>query len=161
MSSRSSQAAAKDLTVLTAVEPPFIGALLRLARHNVLKRLLGALADAGFGDINAAHFYVIGYPTPEGCTPTELAQRTDMTKQAMNYTLGQLEELGYIKRKSRPGRRHSTVHLTARGQRAIEVVLAAGIEIEIELRDKMGEDRYAIFRSGLQLVAGTSDETGS
>jgi DNA-binding MarR family transcriptional regulator len=144
-------------TVPEPIEPPFIGALLRFARRNVLERLLKALVDAGFGDIGPSHFSVLGYPTPEGCTPTELAERTGMTKQAMNYTLGQLEELGYIRRKSKPGRRTSTVHLTARGQRAIEVVLAAGLAIETELRDAVGAECYRDFRAVLQKVAGLSD----
>jgi len=135
-------------------EPPFIGALLRLARQTVVERLLKGLADAGFADINAAYFSVLHYPTPDGATPSELAERASMSKQAMNYTLGQLEELGYLKRTSEPGRRQTTVRLTARGWHAIETIFETSLAIEAELRSAVGADRYAEFRTALQRLAG-------
>lgn len=135
-------------------EPPFIGALLRLAREAVGNRLLMGLADAGFGDINAAYFRVLQYPSPDGATPSELAERAGMTKQAMNYTLGQLEELGYVKRKSEAGRRQTTVRLTTRGWRATEAIWRISIAIETELRDDIGADAFAEFRAVLKQLAG-------
>jgi DNA-binding MarR family transcriptional regulator len=135
-------------------EPPFIGALLRLARESVGTRLLKGLETAGFGDINAAYFTVLQYPGPDGATPSELAERAGMTKQAMNYTLGQLEELGYIKRKSEAGRRQTTVRLTPRGWRAIEAVWQISIEIETELREMIGKAHFEDFRSVLKRLAG-------
>ena len=34
------------------------------------------------------------YPHPDGVRPNDLAERINMTKQATNYLLGQLEALG-------------------------------------------------------------------
>lgn len=135
-------------------EPPFIGALLRLAREAVGGRLLDGLSKAGFGDINAAYFTVLHYPSPDGATPSELAERAGMTKQAMNYTLGQLEELGYIKRKSETGRRQTIVRLTPRGWRAIEAIWQISIEIETELREAIGKAHFEDFRAVLKRLAG-------
>ena len=47
----------------------------------------------GFTDLVAAHVDVWRYPGPENQRPSDLATKTRMTKQALNYLLGQLEEL--------------------------------------------------------------------
>jgi DNA-binding MarR family transcriptional regulator len=47
--------------------------------------------------------------------PSELAERASMTKQAMNYLLGQLEARGYIERRAEMGSSRRLVFLTNRG----------------------------------------------
>jgi hypothetical protein len=37
---------------------------------------------------------VLRWPGPNGARPVELAEQANMTRRAMNYLLGQLEELG-------------------------------------------------------------------
>jgi hypothetical protein len=39
---------------------------------------------------------VFRYPLPEGRRPSDAAVDAGMTRQAMGYLLGQLEELGYL-----------------------------------------------------------------
>ena len=66
--------------------------------------MLAGLHDRGFTDLVAAHVDVWRYPGPENQRPLDLAIQTRMTKQALNYLLGQLEQLGYLTRRNRPQR---------------------------------------------------------
>src|SRR6476659_2392201 len=85
------------------VRQPQTGALLRMAYQVTRKHQLEALKKGGFGDLNQALLNVMVYPHPDGVRPSDLAERINMTKQATNYLLGQLEALGYIERKTQKG----------------------------------------------------------
>src|SRR5215470_17243886 len=80
--------------------PPLIGALLRIPFETVRDRMLAGLHQRGYTDLVAAHLDVFQYPGPENQRPSELATQTRMSKQALNYLLGQLEQLGYLTRES-------------------------------------------------------------
>src|SRR5437764_14052130 len=82
-----------------APPPPLIGALLRTPFETVRDRMLAGLHQRGYTDLIAAHLNVLQYPGPDNVRPSDLAARTRMSKQALNYLLGQLQELGYLTRK--------------------------------------------------------------
>jgi len=126
-------------------KPPLAGVLLRLAWNAARVHVLAALAVNGFDDLNEAHLSVLRYPEPEGARPVELAQRANMTKQAMNYLLVELERLGYVRRRSGPESTRRLVYLTVRGRRACTVVRAAMAELERSWAARTGPERYAIF----------------
>ena len=65
------------------------------------KQQLERLKEHGFGDINQALLNMMVYPHPDGVRATDLAERSNMTRQATNYLLGQLEALGYVERRAR------------------------------------------------------------
>ena len=97
--------------------PPLIGALVRRPAEAVHLRILREADEAGFTDLVPAHLAVLRYPGPNGRRPSELAAEVGTTKQAMNYLLGQLEQLGYVERRDDPDdQRSKRVHLTARGE---------------------------------------------
>ena len=73
--------------------PPLIGALLRMPWEVVQHRMLERLHERGFDDLDAAHLNVFQYPGPQGARPSELAARLRISKQALNYLLGELERL--------------------------------------------------------------------
>src|SRR3954471_8065533 len=101
--------------------PPLIGALLRMPVDLVRRRMLAALHDRGFTDIVPAHLVLLRWPGPQGRRPSELAAQSDMTKQAVNYLLGQLEALGYVERRpDADDQRSRRVHLTARARQVAE-----------------------------------------
>src|SRR3954453_12960906 len=81
-----------------AFGPPLIGALLRVPWEAVQRRMLERLHEHGFDDLDAAHLNVFQYPGPQAARPSELAARLGITKQALNYLLGELERLEYLQR---------------------------------------------------------------
>ena len=118
-------ALSSDLTVQPehAAGPPLIGALLRMPADAVLGRLLAGLHEDGFTDLNSAHLPLLRYPGPESRRPSELATEARMTRQAMNYLLGELERLGYLIRRDDPDdRRSKRVHLTERGRAVVRTI---------------------------------------
>src|SRR6476469_2467441 len=96
--------------------PPLIGALLRVPWEAVQRHMLERLHERGFDDLDAAHLQVFQYPGPQGTRPTDLAARRRITKQALNYLLGELERLGYLERRADPeDQRSKRVVLSGRG----------------------------------------------
>jgi DNA-binding MarR family transcriptional regulator len=127
--------------------PPLIGALLRMPVDAVHARLLLDLHEAGFTDLVGAHLAVMRYPGPENRSPSELAAEARMTKQAMNYLLGQLQQLGYLTRDDDPGdQRFKRVHLTQRGHAAAQAMRESVAEIETELERELGPSRFDRLR---------------
>ena len=67
-----------------------------------------------------------------------------MTKQAMNYLLGQLEHLGYLVREDDPDdQRSKRVQLTDRRHALRRAIRATVADIETELEDQLGTTEYA------------------
>lgn|SRR5262249_29989935 len=128
--------------------PPLIGALLRWPWEAVQQRMLERLHERGFDDLDAPHLNVFQYPGPEGAKPSELAVRLRMTKQALNYMLGELERLGYIERRADPDDlRSKRVVLTRRGKSMIPVIREAVGEMEAEWSKQLGPKRFAQLRT--------------
>jgi len=127
--------------------PPLIGALLRMPWEAVQRRMLERLHENGFDDLDAAHLNVFQYPGPQGARPSELAGRLRVSKQALNYLLGELERLGYLVRWPDPDdQRSKRVELTPRGVEAIGVIRAAVVEVETTWADQIGAGRFEELR---------------
>jgi DNA-binding MarR family transcriptional regulator len=126
------------------VGPPMIGALMRLPWESVLRRMLRALHENGFDDLNAPHLSAMLWPGPDGMRPSELATRMRVTKQALNYLLRDLERMGYIELVPDPrDRRARLIRLTERGRSAVPVVRGAVAEAQREWAARLGEERFA------------------
>jgi DNA-binding MarR family transcriptional regulator len=127
--------------------PPLIGALLRMPWEAVQKHMLERLHERGFDDLDAAHLNIFQYPGPEGARPSELAARLRISKQALNYQLGELERLGYLERRADPDDlRSKRVVLTRRGTAAIRVIREAVGEVEADWAKQLGRERFAQLR---------------
>src|ERR1700745_2059657 len=123
----------------TSPPPPLIGALLRVPWETVRARMLVGLHDRGFTDLVAAHVDVWRYPGPENQRPSELATQTRMTKQALNYLLGQLEQLGYLTRETDSNdQRSKRIRLTPRGRAATNAIYEIVQEVEDDWEQQMG-----------------------
>src|SRR5262245_19228861 len=127
-------------------------ATYQIARKHQFKRLI----ERGFDDLNPALLNIIIYPHPDGVRPNDLVEKTNMTKQAVNYLLGQLEKLGYLERRSekRAGRR--LVYVTERGWQAIDAHRAAVQEVERKWGGLVGEKRFAQFKEVLRELSAKS-----
>ena len=128
--------------------PPLIGALLRMPWEVVQRRMLDRLHEHGFGDLDVPHLNVLRYPGPEGARPSELAARLGMTKQALNYLLGELERLGYLERRpDRDDARSRRIALTDRGWALVPVIRDAVADVEREWARALGAKRFAQLRT--------------
>jgi DNA-binding MarR family transcriptional regulator len=109
--------------------------------------MLAGLHDRGFTDLGAAHVDVWRYPGPENQRPSELATQTHMTKQALNYLLGQLEELGYLTRETdRNDHRFKRVRLTPKGHAATTAIYESVRAVEAEWEQQLGPRKFGQLR---------------
>ena len=151
---------APDLS--NAYDGPLIGALLRMPWETVRTRMLQGLHEQGFSDLHAAHLAVLQYPGPSGLRPSELAEQTRMSRQALNYLLGQMEELGYIIRRDENGsRRYKRVELTERGLDAVRAKRAIVLEVENQWQRDLGPERFAQLRELLIELQGSGGTTSA
>src|SRR6476619_7509178 len=121
---------------------PLIGALLRMPADAVRRRMLEHLRAHGFDGLEAAHLNVFQYPGPEGARPSELAAELGMSKQALNYMLGELERLP-----DPADTRSKRIALTARGSAAVKAMLDAVRAVEHDWRRQLGAKEFEQLRT--------------
>jgi DNA-binding MarR family transcriptional regulator len=134
---------------------PFIGWLTRRVYQWVRQSIAAEVTAAGFTDLNPAHVAVFRNPTPDGMSPSELAEQLQITKQSVNELLGHLERHGYLVREPDPrNSRRRRIRLTDRGYEVQAVCHAAAWRAERTAADLLGEHRLADLRRNLtDLVA--------
>jgi DNA-binding MarR family transcriptional regulator len=131
----------------TTEDGPLIGALLRMPVDAVRDRMLADLHAAGFTDVVPAHSAVFRYPGPQGRRPSEVAAEAGMSRQAMNYLLGELEQLGYLVRRDDPeDKRSRRIDLTERGHGLRRIMRESVAGIEAELERDLGPHQLADLR---------------
>ena len=119
-----------------------IGALLRRAWQTIRIRIHQELTAAGFEDIHPAQLALLQYPGPDGVRPSDLAERAQMSKQAVNRLIGNLEDCGYVRRlPDESDGRARLVALTDRGDRLLAAIREIGMEIEAECAARLGLGR--------------------
>ncbi len=134
--------------------------LLRGPYHAFLEKLYAGLADAGFANTSPSWGHnVFFYLREGGLRLTELAERAHTTKQAMRYTVNQLEAAGYVERVPDPtDGRAKIIRLTERGWEVRRVAdeIIAGIEEECARR--LGERKMRQFEDLMKEVSGVLQE---
>ncbi len=134
--------------------------LLRRPYEALLMKVHADLAAAGFADsapswgTNIFHYLRQG-----GLRLTELAERAHTTKQAMRYTINQLEAAGYVERVPDPtDSRAKIIRLTERGwalRRAGDEIIAS---LEEECVRQLGEERMGQFEALMKEVTSVLEE---
>ncbi|MFN8496893.1 MAG: MarR family winged helix-turn-helix transcriptional regulator [Anaerolineae bacterium] len=120
----------------------FLGALLRVPSQAIVQEIHNAVVAAGYTDVRQPHMVVFQYIEREGSRPTELAERANMTKQAMGYLLDYLEERDYVERTpDADDGRMRIVRLTARGWGVMLAAREAMLKIEAEWGAYLGDER--------------------
>ena len=128
--------------------PPLIGALLRMPWEAVQQHMLERLRERGFDDFDRAYFAVFRYPGPQGARPSDVAAQVGISRQALNYQLGELERLGYLEREPHPDDlRAKRIVLTERGIAAVGVIRDAVAEMESAWERRLGPKRFAELRN--------------
>jgi DNA-binding MarR family transcriptional regulator len=133
-----------------------IGALLRVPAQAIHRRIIMELNTAGFDELRVPHMAVLQYPGPDGVRPGMLAERSGMSKQAMNQLLRSLEGLGYLDRSDAPDEgRARIVRLTRRGRAAYAKIHEILRDIEREWSTELGARPFAELKELLLRVWGS------
>ena len=145
----------KPPATATASAPGSLGVLLRLLHQQFAGAVDEALAEAGFGDVRAAHASVFTFVPPEGMPVSELTLLARVRKQSMAQTVAELEKLGYVERRLSPSdKRSRLVFLTARGQQIRPLAMAAGGRTEAQWAALVGEGELDAIKGGLARLLG-------
>jgi DNA-binding MarR family transcriptional regulator len=130
------------------IPPPLIGALLRWPWVAVRDCMLERLHARGYDDLSVPHLNVLHWPGPDQLRPSDLAVRLRMSKQALNYLLGDLERMGYLERRPDPSDgRSRRIHLTQRGREATKIMREAARGVEREWEQRLGKEDFAQLRA--------------
>jgi DNA-binding MarR family transcriptional regulator len=139
--------------------PVNIGIALREAFIAVNDLVLAELAARGHTAIRPAHGTVFQYLDDAGTTVSLLAERAQMTKQAMAELVVYLEQHGYVTRTPDPDdRRAKLVMPTGRGRDVIVIAQGLVPELEARVTGRLSTDRLRALREDLETIRRTAAE---
>jgi DNA-binding MarR family transcriptional regulator len=114
---------------------------------------LARLAERGHGEVRPAHSAVFQYLDETGTTVSALAERAQMTKQAMAELVRHLETHGYLVRVPDPADRRAKLVLpTDRGREVVAIAQELVPELEERIAGVLGADRVAALRADLETI---------
>ena len=115
--------------------------------------VIARLTERGHPEVRSAHGAVFQHLDDTGTTVSVLAERAQMTKQAMAELVGHLEKHGYVTRVTDPNdRRAKLVTPTARGLEVITIAQDLVPELEQRVASLLGADRAAALRQDLEAI---------
>jgi len=133
--------------------PANLAVLMREAFVALNDLVLQRLTERGHGDVRPAHSAVFQYLDDTGTTVSVLAERAQMTKQAMAELVRHLEVHGYVVREPDPADLRAKLVLpTDRGQEVFAIAQQLVPELEARVSDLLGEDRVQALRSDLNAI---------
>jgi DNA-binding MarR family transcriptional regulator len=121
-------------------QPENLAILLREPFRTMNTRLLERLAERGHPDVRSSHGNVLQYLDDGGTRVSLLAERAQMSKQAMAQLVAHLEAHGYVERVPDPGDgRAKLVRATERGREVYAIARELMGEVEARLAERLGE----------------------
>ena len=124
--------------------------LLRVPFQVFIGDLFDALAAAGYADIHPSHAIIFQHLRAEGSRVTELAERTQLSKQYLGRLVADLEGLGYLERTPDPtDGRAKRVRLAERGREITRVAEGIIARIEADWARQLGAARHVELRRHL------------
>ena len=124
--------------------------------------VLARLAERGHPEVRAAHSAVFQYLDDTGTTVSALAERAQMTKQAMAELVHHLEAHGYVSRVPDPvDRRAKLVLATERGREVLAIARALVPEIEERVGAVVGAERVPSLVADLDAIRAALTDGGS
>jgi DNA-binding MarR family transcriptional regulator len=132
--------------------------LIDAAYLAVNQHLLRGLHAAGFSELRPAHAKVFENYAAGARTVSAIAERAQMTKQAMGELVGHLEAWGYVTRVPDPAdRRARQIEMTERGQAAMRLAWAGMATLTADLEQALHASGVAGLRAGLLAVLELTD----
>jgi DNA-binding MarR family transcriptional regulator len=133
--------------------PANIAVLMREAFVAVNDLVPSRLAERGHAAVRPAHGAVFQYLDDTGTTVSVLAERAQMTKQAMSELVAYLQEHGYVVRVPDPDDRRAKLVLpTARGREVVAIAQELAAEVEMQVNGILGDDRAGALRDDLEAI---------
>ena len=133
--------------------PANLAVLMREAFVALNDLVLARLAERGYGDVRAAHGAVFQYLDETGTTVSVLAERAQITKQAMAELVHYLEARGYVLRKPDPDDRRAKLVLpTDRGRQIVAIAQDLVPQLEDRIAAVLGAERVAALRADLDTI---------
>ena len=112
-------------------------------------QIVDGVVGAGFPQ-KPKHSAVFAQIDPTGSRLTELAQRANITPQAMGELIDELEELGYVIRQPDPtDRRAKLILLTGEGIAAVEAGRQIILGLESRITEILGVEGHETLREML------------
>jgi len=134
----------------SAVPHANTAALLGKAYSALGHEIVAGVNAAGFPQ-RPAHSAVFAHIDLDGTRLTVLAQRANITPQAMGELVDDLERRGYVTRRPDPDdRRAKLIALTATGVDAVEAALETIASLEQRLEQRFGKTKMQQLRGMLQ-----------
>jgi len=144
MSSRLPETAARDA-------PENLAILLREPFRVGTELLHRRFAERGHPEIRPPHGNVMQFLDGDGTRVSVLAERAQMTKQAMAELVLYLEQRGYVERVPDPSdRRAKLVRATPRGEQLYAIAREVVAEIEADWTERLGEAKMRRLRELLE-----------
>ncbi|MGY1622450.1 MarR family winged helix-turn-helix transcriptional regulator [Geodermatophilus sp. SYSU D00965] len=139
--------------------PANLGVLLREAFVAVNDLVLAHLAECGHAAVRPAHGAVFQYLDDAGTTVSVLAERAQMTKQAMAELVAHLERHGYVTRVPDPADRRAKLVLpTERGREVVTIAQSLVPELEERVTGALGAERVHALRDDLEAIRRSATE---
>ncbi|MFB7874433.1 MarR family winged helix-turn-helix transcriptional regulator [Nocardia sp. NPDC056064] len=127
--------------------------LLREAFQTLNDRVLTRLADSGHAAVRPAHGVVFQHLDDTGTTVSTLAERAQMTKQAMAELVLHLERHGYVVREPDPADRRAKLVLpTGRGREVVAIAQELVPAIEADVAGLIGAEGLDRLRADLRAI---------
>jgi DNA-binding MarR family transcriptional regulator len=133
--------------------PVNLAVALREAFVAVNDLVLVRLAEAGHPAVRSAHAAVFQYLDDTGTTVSVLAERAQMTKQAMAELVSHLETHGYVIREPDPADRRAKLVLpTERGRDVLALAQGMVPELESRVTQELSKERLVTLRRDLESI---------
>jgi DNA-binding MarR family transcriptional regulator len=132
-------------------EPAYLNTISMLGQAYSLFgfQIVDGVVGAGFPQ-KPKHSAVFAQIDPEGSRLTELANRANITPQAMGELIDELEELGYVTRQPDPtDRRAKLIVLTDEGRAAVEAGRQTIVGLEQRMTEILGTNGHKKLREML------------
>jgi DNA-binding MarR family transcriptional regulator len=129
---------------------PTVPALVNLVATSGAPRLRAAFAAAGLDGIRPGQAVALVPLAAGGLHASDLADRLNVSRQAVAQAVAALERLDYVVRGPHPSdARARIIELTPRGRHALRVMRANALEGEKRWRNVLGEKRFGELRETL------------
>src|SRR5437867_504428 len=140
--------------MVSTVYGPGLSRLLLEAFRSLDEEIVAALRDRGIVDLRPSQAHALLPLDRTGSRLSVLAQRAEISKQAMMQLVDELIEIGCLRRTPDPlDARAKVVRLTAKGLRHRAAARKAIAAVESRARRHLGDRRFDSLRATLQELA--------